>query len=126
MKVINRSQQRNFKSPYTAEAETAMQIIGELNCSEINSLSIREVTLPAEAKLPLHAHSKSDEIYYMMFGSARMTAGNESVEIRRFDAVVVPAGVPHSLTNTGSSEAVFLEIGSRLNWNEDVQMVQAV
>ncbi len=74
---------------------------------------IREQSL-AEARLPPgrstlpHRHLKTEEIYYILEGRGLMRVGEETAEIGPGDAVAIPPGQSHAITNIGTAELKFL------------------
>ena len=48
----------------------------------------------------LHRHPY-EEVFVIQEGTATFTAGDETVEAKGGQVVVVPAGVPHRFVNTG-------------------------
>lgn len=53
--------------------------------------------IDSSKKVPLHKHSKSDEIFYCIAGSGFGVLENSEVELTLGKAFIVPAGVMHSL-----------------------------
>jgi quercetin dioxygenase-like cupin family protein len=49
-----------------------------------------------------------EEVYYLLSGRGVMTVGEESREVTAGDAIWLPCGVPHSLTNDGDEDCVIL------------------
>lgn len=47
-------------------------------------------------------HPENDQVLLFTAGAARAEVGGETREVRAGDLVVVPAGVEHNFTNTGS------------------------
>ena len=74
---------------------------------------IRRQTL-AEARLPYagsttrHHHIETEEIYYILEGHGRMRVGDEWETVRPGDAVAIPPGASHQLTNVGDGVLKFL------------------
>ncbi len=74
---------------------------------------IRNQTL-AEARLPVggsttpHRHLKTEEIYYILEGVGLMQVGDESQQIGPGDAVAIPPGAKHQITNVGTVPMKFL------------------
>ncbi len=74
---------------------------------------IRHQTL-AEARLPPgrgttpHYHVKTEEIYYVLEGAALMRVGEETAAVGPGDAIAIPPGTPHQITNTGAGVLRFL------------------
>jgi mannose-6-phosphate isomerase-like protein (cupin superfamily) len=56
--------------------------------------------LPAGRILEEHV-DPVEEIYFILGGAGRMKVGDEEREVKTWDAVWIPAGECHSLTNTG-------------------------
>jgi len=74
---------------------------------------VRNQTL-AEARLPLgasttpHHHVRTEEIYYIFSGEGMMRVGDEIARVGGGDAVAIPPGAVHQITNTGSEVLRFL------------------
>ena len=74
---------------------------------------IRNQTL-AEARLPLggattpHHHVKTEEIYYILSGQGSMRVGEEIRGVGPGDAIAIPPGAAHQITNTGADTLKFL------------------
>ncbi|MDD5089311.1 MAG: cupin domain-containing protein [Candidatus Wallbacteria bacterium] len=118
MNIINRMKYKNFVHDYSSEADSALEIIGKMTCPECKALSLREITLGPGKKIKSHMHPHHEEVYFLLFGLATMMVGEESVEIRRNDAILIPAGTAHSIENTGNNESIILEIGPSCQWAE--------
>jgi mannose-6-phosphate isomerase-like protein (cupin superfamily) len=70
--------------------------------------SLAEATVPPRARTERHYHRRSEEIYLFTAGAGRMALGDEELDIRAGDCVVIPPGTPHRLENTGSQPLVLL------------------
>ncbi len=46
-----------------------------------------------------------EEIYFMLSGEGLMKVGDEEKAVKTWDAIWLPAGVPHAFTNTGKEHA---------------------
>ena len=74
---------------------------------------IRNQTL-AEARLLVggstapHRHLKTEEIYYILAGRGEMRIGEETREVSPGDAIAIPPGEVHEITNTGNEVLSFL------------------
>jgi mannose-6-phosphate isomerase-like protein (cupin superfamily) len=53
-----------------------------------------------------------EEIYLIFKGSGVMKVGDETKEVREGDAIWIPVGEPHGLTNTGNEEAFILVVAA--------------
>jgi mannose-6-phosphate isomerase-like protein (cupin superfamily) len=74
---------------------------------------IRNQTL-ADARLPRgrgttpHRHLKTEEIYYILDGEGLMQLGDQTREVGPGDAIAIPPGTVHRITNTGGGLLKFL------------------
>jgi quercetin dioxygenase-like cupin family protein len=51
---------------------------------------------------PLHVHTNSDEVIYVLSGHCEQRVGKETVILKAGDALRVPAGVPHQAKVLGN------------------------
>src|SRR5262249_39335973 len=74
---------------------------------------IRNQTL-AEARLrpgmstTPHFHQKTEEIYYILEGRGQMQVGDDTRLVGPNDAIAIPPGQRHQITNTGKGVLRFL------------------
>ena len=57
-------------------------------------------------------HATSVEVFYCCQGHVLMSDGERDYELSAGDAVVVPEGLPHALTNIGDTAAVLAWAGA--------------
>ncbi len=74
----------------------------------IRNQSLAEARLPPGASTTPHRHPKTEEIYYIVAGQGLMQVDEESSQVGPGDAVAIPPGARHQITNTGSSMLKFL------------------
>ena len=104
MDVINHRETVPFT---TADGSTIRELLAHRN-SAIRQQSLAEARLkPGSATIP-HHHAVTEEIYYILTGTAAMTLGDETRDVGPGDAIAIPAGIRHTIRNTGSAELVFL------------------
>jgi mannose-6-phosphate isomerase-like protein (cupin superfamily) len=104
MDVINQREAVPFT---TADGSTIRELLAHRN-SSIRQQSLAEARLaPGQATTP-HHHAVTEEIYYILSGSAAMTLGEETRPVGPGDAIAIPPGKRHTIRNTGSDELVFL------------------
>jgi mannose-6-phosphate isomerase-like protein (cupin superfamily) len=70
--------------------------------------SLAEATVPPGGATEPHRHPETEEIYYILRGTGRMTVGDEARDVAALDAVLIPPGVRHTIRNTGTDDLVFL------------------
>ena len=56
----------------------------------------------------VHAHDGADKFYFVLEGSGRFSVGDEEREANSGTLVVAPAGIPHGVTNNGSTRLSLL------------------
>jgi mannose-6-phosphate isomerase-like protein (cupin superfamily) len=74
----------------------------------IRQQSLAEARLPVGRSTTPHYHPQTEEIYYILTGHGVMRIGDETREVRPGDAIAIPPGLEHQITNTGSVPLVFL------------------
>lgn len=91
----------------TVDGSTIRELLAHRN-SSIRLQSLAEARLaPGRATTP-HHHRVTEEIYYILSGSAEMTLEAESRPVGPGDAIAIPPGARHTIRNTGPEELVFL------------------
>src|SRR3954452_18239191 len=80
--------------------------IRELHHTQVQSVA--EATLEPDQATERHYHRASEEIYFVVKGSGDMEVDGEHSRTAVGDAVLIPAGVWHSLHKRGSRELRFL------------------
>jgi mannose-6-phosphate isomerase-like protein (cupin superfamily) len=88
----------------SAEAFTTKDgsTIRELHHTDVQSLA--EATLEPDQATQRHYHRLTEEIYFVIKGSGTMEVDGDRTRIRPGDAVLIPPGAWHELTNDGTSE----------------------
>lgn len=74
----------------------------------IRNQSLAEARLPPGASTVAHYHPRAEEIYYLLAGSGRMQIGEEFQDVGPGDAIAIPPGQVHQITNTGGQTLLFL------------------
>jgi mannose-6-phosphate isomerase-like protein (cupin superfamily) len=74
----------------------------------IRNQSLAEARLPPGGSTQGHHHVRTEEIYYILEGFARMQVGDEVRDVGPGDAIAIPPGVYHQITNTGTTTLRFL------------------
>jgi len=104
MDIVNREDALPFT---TVDGSTIRELMAHRN-SCIRKQSLAEARLaPGCGTIP-HHHAETEEIYYILTGSAEMTLGDETRPVGPGDAIAIPPGARHTIRNTGPDELVFL------------------
>ena len=87
----------------------AQMILDQRTLKEIGFLA--SATLERGKVIESHI-DPMEEIYFIMKGEGEMTVGEETRSVVPGDAVWIPCGEPHSLTNSGDGELFILVVAS--------------
>jgi mannose-6-phosphate isomerase-like protein (cupin superfamily) len=104
MDVINLA---NVAAFTTKDGSDIRELLAHRN-SSIRQQSLAEARLPPGATTAPHFHRQTEEIYYITHGSGEMRIGDESRIVRPGDAIAIPPGQVHSITNSSSDTLRFL------------------
>jgi len=107
----------------TKDGSEIRELLAHRN-SCIRNQTLAEARLPAGAATAAHYHSQTEEIYYILQGSGRMQVGEDSRTIGPGDAVAIPPGRRHQITNTGTELLRFLCCCAPGYEHEDTMLVE--
>lgn len=71
--------------------------------SVIQQQSLAEARLEPGCSTTAHYHRLTEEIYYIVGGTGQMSVGELSRAVGPGDAIAIPPGQVHQITNTGES-----------------------
>lgn len=91
----------------TKDGSEIRELLAERN-SCIRKQSLAEARLPPGARTTKHYHPRTEEIYYLLVGTAQMEIDGELRTVGPGDAIAIPPGAVHQITNTGSEVLQFL------------------
>jgi mannose-6-phosphate isomerase-like protein (cupin superfamily) len=104
MDIVN---QRDTVPFTTVDGSTIRELLAHRN-SSIRQQSLAEARLGVGCATTPHHHAVTEEIYYILSGTAAMTLGDETRPVGPGDAIAIPPGARHTICNTGDCELVFL------------------
>ncbi|OED36068.1 hypothetical protein AB833_28710 [Chromatiales bacterium (ex Bugula neritina AB1)] len=88
-------------------------IVELLNTPEFAELSVARCRVAPGITTELHSLKDTDEVYVVLNGSGLMADGSHPGRlIKAMDCVHIPANHPQKVTNTGSTDLIFLAICS--------------
>lgn len=90
----------------TADGSTIRELLNAGN-SPLRNQSLAQATLAPGQSTARHFHPRAEEIYLIQSGTAQMEIEGETRGVKAGDAVAIPNGARHCITNTGADELVF-------------------
>lgn len=95
--------------PFPAEFDTDERcaITELLNVPQSPAASLALARVAPGVTTRLHAVAGTVECYVILEGSGRVEIGGESAAVSAGDRVVIPAGVPQRISNTGAGTLAF-------------------
>jgi mannose-6-phosphate isomerase-like protein (cupin superfamily) len=91
----------------TVDGSTIRELAGQVALPAVNQ-SLAEATIPVGGATTAHYHPVAEELYLITAGHGSMRLGAEVSDVRAGDCIVIPPGVEHKLTNTGTGALVLL------------------
>ena len=98
MLIVNREQTKILHTPHGSQIRPLI----DRTTSPITQCSLAEEMLPPGHSVTPHHHEVLEEIYYIMTSTGEMTVGEETRAVGAGDAIYIPTGQRHTLTNTGA------------------------
>ena len=91
----------------TKDGSEIRELLADRN-SCIRKQSLAEARLPVGAQTAPHYHPQTEEIYYILSGTAVMKIGSDVRRVGPGDAIAIPPGQTHTIRNIGTETLVFL------------------
>jgi mannose-6-phosphate isomerase-like protein (cupin superfamily) len=100
-------------------------VVGGLSPIQATNFSLGYVTLePNGGQVPWH-NQEQEEIYFVLEGTGEMCLGEERAAVSGGQAVYIPSGVFHQLTNTGSTPLKMIycygPAGDVAHWRQELE-----
>lgn len=91
----------------TKDGSEIRELLAYRNSLIVNQ-SLAEARLPPGNSTTPHYHPRTEEIYYILNGMGEMRIGDETRIVRAGDAVAIPPGQIHQISNIGPELLKFL------------------
>jgi len=109
---------------YPARRRT-QNLVGGMSPIQATTFSMGFVTLePHGGQVPWH-NQEQEEIYFIVAGSGEMCLGEERQTVSGGQAVYIPSGVFHQLTNTGDAPMQMMycygPAGDVAHWRQELE-----
>jgi len=107
----------------TKDGSEIRELLAHRN-SVIQKQSLAEARLAPGASTTPHYHRLTEEIYYLLEGHGRMRIGDQERDVLPGDAIAIPPGAVHQITNTGSGVLKFLCCCAPAYEHEDTVLIE--
>jgi len=97
----------NARPFITKDGSEIRELLAHRN-SAIRLQSLAEARLAVGLTTTAHYHRQTEEIYYILEGRGQMWLGMEMRAVGPGDAIAIPPGLVHQITNNGDEELRFL------------------
>jgi mannose-6-phosphate isomerase-like protein (cupin superfamily) len=94
--------------PFTTKDGSEIRELLAHRNSGIRNQSLAEARVARGATTTPHYHPQTEEIYYILSGTAEMRIEDERREVGPGDAIAILPGKVHQITNTGKETLVLL------------------
>lgn len=85
-------------TPFTTDDGSTIRSLLDLSNAPVANQSLAEATIAAGESTIRHHHRVSEEIYYLVEGSAAMELDGETTQVTAGDAILIPPGAWHRIT----------------------------
>lgn len=99
---------RDLCPPFITEDGSEIRELLAHRNSSIRNQSLAEATLRKGQSTRAHFHPWAEEIYYLLRGQGRIRIEGQEKEVGPGDAIAIPPGVPHKISQQGTEDLVFL------------------
>ena|SRR6185437_10251330 len=107
----------------TKDGSEIRELLADRN-SCIVKQSLAEARLAPGLSTTPHYHPQTEEIYYILTGTGTMRIGEESRPVGPGDAIAIPPGCVHQITNSGDHLLRFLCCCAPGYQHEDTVLVE--
>ena len=91
----------------TKDGSEIRELLAHRN-SCIRNQTLAEARLSSGCQTTPHRHIRTEEIYYILEGRGRIRIGQETMTVEVGDAIAIPPGHSHQITNLGDVPLRFL------------------
>jgi mannose-6-phosphate isomerase-like protein (cupin superfamily) len=91
-------QQLENQSPFTTKDGSTIRSILDRTNAPVEKQSLAEASMKPGQATERHYHKNSEELYFLLEGTALMELDGASREVGPGDAILIPAGAWHQIT----------------------------
>jgi mannose-6-phosphate isomerase-like protein (cupin superfamily) len=92
---------------------------GYLVLEENRSYKVKRLTVQPQKRLSLQKHNHRSEHWFILFGTAKITRGNQELILKRGDSIDIPTQATHRIENIGQEPLEIIEIQTGSYFGED-------
>ena len=89
-------------TPFTTKDGSEIRELLAHRNSSIRNQSLAEARIGPGMTTTAHYHPQTEEIYYILTGTGEMKIGDEVKKVGPGDAIAIPPGAIHQISNSGS------------------------
>lgn len=112
-------------APFTTKDGSEIRELLAHRNSCIRQQSLAEARVPPGTSTTPHYHPRTEEIYYILSGRGRMHIEGEVRNVGPGDAIAIPPGSVHTITNVGAEVLTFLCCCAPGYEHEDTVLVES-
>ena len=86
---------------------------------EGGTYKVKSIHVSPGKRLSYQRHQKRSEHWYVTQGTGEVTLDGEIQRVSQGSVVEIPQGMLHRMSNTGSSELIFIEVQTGIYFGED-------
>lgn len=90
--------QLSEQSPFTTKDGSTIRSILDQTNAPVALQSLAEASIPGGGQTDRHYHKLSEELYFILEGTASMEIDNEVQEVGPGDGILIPPGAWHQIT----------------------------
>jgi len=90
-------QQLEKQSPFTTKDGSTIRSILDRTNAPVEKQSLAEASMQTGQATERHYHKNSEELYFLLEGTALMEIDGESRDVGPGDAILIPAGAWHQI-----------------------------
>ena len=90
-------QQLEKQSPFTTKDGSTIRSILDGTNAPVEKQSLAEATMKPGQATDRHYHKNSEELYFLLEGTARMEVDGDTRHVGPGDAILIPAGAWHQI-----------------------------
>ena len=94
--------------PFTTKDGSEIRVLLDGEVASAANQSLAEAVLAPGQATERHYHARTEEIYYLLEGTGEMEVDGDRRTVEPGDAVLIPPGARHQITETHAGPLLFL------------------